>query len=147
MLSQETTPAAREAESGPSPLDALTAKLSRYVPLLTWVVVVVTLLMIPGKIISYGYIPMDDALRHAAKVVSGKPWPEIIVMRSEFIIDPHPGWHAVLGVARQVLNLNAEGLVIFSVVGLMLLVNAAVLPWLRRPEMWLASLLLAGICI
>ena len=48
--------------------------LRRYVPLAVWVIVILTLLLIPLKIIGYGYIPPDDALRHAGKAVSGKSW-------------------------------------------------------------------------
>ena len=36
--------------------------LRRYVPLAVWVIVVLTLLLIPLKIIGYGYLPGDDAL-------------------------------------------------------------------------------------
>ena len=34
-------------------------------------IVICALLLTCFKIISYGYLPVDDALRHAAKVVSG----------------------------------------------------------------------------
>ena len=50
----------------------------------------------PAKIISYGFLPMDDALRHAAKTVSGKSWQQILVMRDDFPIDPSPGWQKIL---------------------------------------------------
>jgi hypothetical protein len=123
------------------------SELRRYIPLAVWMVVLLTLLLIPGKIISYGYIPHDDALRHAAKAESGKPWPEILVMRDDFGIDPHPGWHAVLGAVHKLFACNAEKLVVISVVGLMLLVSAAALPWLRWPECWLAAMLAATICV
>ena len=41
-------------------------KMKRYVPLAVWIVAVFTILLIPFKIISYGFLPGDDALRHAA---------------------------------------------------------------------------------
>ena len=41
--------------------------LRRYVPLAVWVIVILTMLLIPLKIIGYGYIPPDDALRHAGR--------------------------------------------------------------------------------
>ena len=149
MISPETTPAAPERAA--APLFLLSAdvriRLERYVPLGVWVIVVLTLLIIPAKIIGYGYLPMDDALRHAAKAVSGKPWSEILVMRDGFLIDPHPGWHAVLGAIHRLGNCGAETLVVVSIVGLMLLVNFAVLPWLRRPETWLAAMLTAAVCV
>src|SRR5439155_557918 len=98
-------------------------QLNRYVPLTGWIIVILTLLCIPSKIISYGYLPADDTLRHAAKAVSGKPWQEILVMRSDFKIDPHPGWHATLGAVHRCLNCGAETLVLISITGLMLLVS------------------------
>ena len=121
--------------------------LKRYIPLAAWVLVILTLLAIPAKIVGYGFLPADDALRHAAKAVSGKPWQEILVMRSDFKLDPHPGWHAILGCVHRLTDWGPEGLVVFSVVSLMLLVQAAVLPWLRRPEAWLAALLACVLCV
>src|SRR5579859_6743372 len=109
----------------------------RYVPLVCWIVTVATLLCIPAKILSEGYLPVDDALRHAAKVVSGKPWPEILVMRPGIPMDPHPGWHAILNCVYHALNCNTETLVEIEVFGMMALVLLVVLPWLRRPEAWL----------
>ena len=55
----------------------LPERFRRYVPLAVWLVVALVILAIPLKIISYGYLPGDDALRHCAKAVSGKPWTEI----------------------------------------------------------------------
>ncbi len=121
----------------------LPEKLRRYVPLLVWLLVALVLLAIPLKIIGYGYLPADDALRHCAKAVSGKPWPEILVLGDAFKIDHNFGWHAILGAVHCATGWGAEDLLIFSVVGLFLIVNGAVLPWLRRPEAWLAALLAA----
>jgi hypothetical protein len=118
----------------------LSNKAARYVPLACWAAAILVLVIIPAKILSEGYLPGDDALRHAAKVVSGKPWSEILVMRGDFVLDAHPGWHAILGMIYHALNCNTETLVVVAVFGLMLLVSAAVLPWLRRPEAWLAAL-------
>ena len=52
-----------------SPLDAV----RRYVPLAVWAIVILVILVIPLRVIQYGFLPGDDALRHAAKAVSGKP--------------------------------------------------------------------------
>src|SRR5690349_2811342 len=119
--------------------------LKRYVPLAVWGVAVFTIVIIPLKIIGYGFLPMDDALRHAAKAVSGKSWQEILVMRSDFAIDPSPGWQAILAWIHQLQHCNAETLVVISSVGLMLLVTLGALPWLRRPEAWLGALLMAAV--
>ncbi len=59
-------------------------------------VVVLLLLYIPLKVIGYGYLPADDALRHAAKAVSGKSWQEILVLGPAFHFDPNWGWHWLL---------------------------------------------------
>ena len=125
--------------------------LRRYIPLAVWVVAVLTILYIPLKIIGLGFLPMDDALRHAAKAVSGKSWQDILVMRSDFPIDPSPGWQHILAWvnhASWVQNWQdgpAEALVIFSSVSLMLLVTLCALPWLRRPEAWLGALAAAAV--
>jgi len=119
--------------------------LKRYVPLAVWIIVVFTLIAIPAKIISYGFIPGDDALRHAAKTVSGKSWQDILVMRDGFQIDPSPGWQKILEWVHRGFGGDAESLVIFSSVALMLLVTLCALPWFRRPEAWLAALFVAAI--
>lgn len=120
-------------------------ELKRYVPLAAWIVVCLTLVWVAGRIIAYGYLPQDDALRHAAKAVSGKPWQEILVMRPDFTLDPHPGWHTLLRWTWRLLHCDVETLVILPVAGLMLLVSAAGLAWLRWPEAWLGGLLAAAI--
>ena len=127
--------------SNSSPLDAV----RRYVPLAVWAIVILVVLAIPLKIIGYGYLPADDALRHAAKAVSGKPWPDILVMGPAFKIDHNFGWHFLL---RQIFlwsKCSTEGLVLFSVVALFTLVSWSALPWLKRPEAWLIALTAAAL--
>ncbi len=114
--------------------------LRRYVPLAAWVIVVLVILAIPLKIISYGYLPPDDALRHAAKAVSGKPWPEILVLGPAFQIDHNYGWHFLLRQIHLWTNCSTEGLVVLAVVALFTLVGWSALPWLKRPEAWLIAL-------
>jgi len=123
----------------------LPEKFRRYIPLLAWLAVALVLLVLPLKIIGLGYLPADDALRHVAKAVSGKPWPEILVVGDSFKIDHNLGWHAILGALHHTLNWDAENLLIFSVVALFLAVNWSMLPWLKRPEAWLVALLAAMI--
>ncbi len=123
------------------------ALLKRYIPLAVWIAVVSTIIFIPLKIISYGFLPMDDALRHAAKTISGKTWQQILVMRGDFPIDPSPGWQTILQWVYDLHHGNAESLVIFSVVALMLLVTLCALPWFRRPEAWLAALFIASVFV
>jgi hypothetical protein len=118
-----------------TPLDGL----RRYVPLLAWLLVFLVFPVIALKIIQYGYLPPDDALRHAAKAVSGKPWPEILVVGPAFQIDHNFGWHAFLRQIHRWTHCNTDRLVVFSVVLLFTIVGWSALPWLRRPEAWLIS--------
>jgi len=116
------------------------AALQRYVPLAVWTMVILTLLIIPMKIIGYGYLPGDDALRHAAKAVSGKPWPDILVLNGTYQIDQENGWEFVLRQIYLGSHCDTDKLVLFSVAGLFVLVGLSVVPWLKRPEAWLATL-------
>jgi hypothetical protein len=125
----------------------LSQNVKRYLPLSIWMVAVSIIILIPLKIISLGFLPPDDALRHAAKAVSGKSWPQILVMRSDFAIDPSPGWQAILEWLHHWSGCGAEALVVFSIVALMLSVNLIALPWMRRPEAWLAAVFLSAIFI
>jgi hypothetical protein len=116
-------------------------------PLAVWIVVVSAIILIPLKIIGYDFLPMDDALRHAAKTISGKSWQQILVMRDDFPIDPSPGWQKILEWVYDLHGGDAESLVIFSVVSLMFLVMFCGAPWFRRPEAWLAALCVAAVFI
>src|SRR5487761_2077308 len=117
--------AAHEPRPAP-PLDFL----KRDVPLAVWTGVTLVILAIPLKIISYGYLPGDDALRHAAKAVSGKSWSDILVLNDTYKIDHEFGWNLLLEKIRRWTDWNAEALVIFSVVALFLLAGWSALPWL-----------------
>jgi hypothetical protein len=118
---------------------------SRYVPLLAWVIVISVITIVPLKITSYGYLPIDDALRHAAKAVSGKPWPEILVVGPAFKLDQHAGWHALLREIYLSLHCNTDTLVVLSVVGLFLALNFSAMACLKRPEAWLAALVIVSL--
>ncbi len=123
----------------------LPERFRRYVPLLALLLVVLVILAIPMQIISGGYLPADDALRHVAKAVSGKAWPDILVTGDTFKIDHNLGWHTILGTLHQSLGWTPEALIVFSVVALFFIVNGAMLTWLKRPEAWLVALLAAMI--
>jgi hypothetical protein len=121
----------------------LPEKFRRYVPLAVWAIVAAVILAVPLKIISYGYLPGDDALRHCAKAVSGKSWSDILVLNNPRIMSSEFGWQILLGTVYHATHWNTEALVIFSVVILFLVANVALWPWLRRPEAWLVALLAA----
>ena len=99
--------------------------MGRYdpVPLLVLCVIVFVIVAVPFRILSYGYMPKDDALRHAAKAVSGKNWDDVLVMRDDVKMDGHPGWHALLGYVRRAMDFNAHSLVLFSVFILFILLS------------------------
>jgi hypothetical protein len=105
------------------------------------VVVVVTAL----RVLALGYLPHDDALRHAAKAVSGRPWSEILLLRPGFELDSNPGWHALLGALHRLFGLGPVDLVIVSVVLLFVAFSLGPILVLRRPEAWLLALLLANV--
>jgi len=118
------------------------AGIGRYVPLLVLAVASFAVLILPLKIIGYGYLPPDDALADSAKAISGKPWPEILVLRSDYAIDNHIGWHALLRQVYLWTKCGDDSLVIISTVALFTLVGWSALPWLKRPEAWLITLIL-----
>ena len=118
---------------------------SRLVPLLVLCVVIATVILIPLKIIGYGYLPVDDALRHAAKAVSDKDWEEILVLREDIKMDSHPGWHSILGLFHKTLALGPDSLVVFSVISLFIFFSLVPSLTLERPEAWIVSLLVAAV--
>jgi hypothetical protein len=120
-------------------------RVRRYVPLIVYGMAVLAILAIPLQIISHGYLPRDDALRHAAKAVSGKSWPEILVVGDQYKIDYQFGWHLVLTKLHRWFGCDAEALVIIAVVGLFLVLGWSVTAWLRRPEAWLGTLLVMSV--
>lgn len=120
-------------------------KTLKLTPIIVFLIAAFFLVLIPFKIIGYGFIPPDDASRHAAKVISGKDWSQILVLRPEIKMDSHPGWHAVLGAVRHVTGWDANSLVLFSVISLFVLFVLAPLFLMRFPESWLAALVTLAI--
>jgi hypothetical protein len=106
-----------------------------------WILVIATLLLIPLKITSYGYAPGGDARRHVGRAFSDKPFRDIVIMRPEYRVDQSYGWESLLRLVRRATGWGADGLMAFSVAALLFGLFAAPLPWLRRPEAWLAALL------
>jgi hypothetical protein len=104
-----------------------------------------TLLLTCLRVIGQGYFPSDDALRHVAKVVSGKPWSEILVIRPEITMDSHPGWHTILSVFQLLTGIDEKGLLNFSVITLFLAFTLPPVLYFRRGEAWIASLALSAV--
>lgn len=122
--------------NGPDGVPASASPRARLPLLITLLI----LFFIPLVIISRGYLPPDDALRHAAKAVSGKPWSEILVLRPDITMDSHPGWHAILGAVHGVAGGGPDVLVVFGVVAMFVLCVWIPAWGLRRPETWLTAL-------
>ena len=114
---------------------------SNTVPLLTALIAIWVILLIPFQIVGHGFLPPDDALWHSAKVISGKNWGDVLVLRSDIKIESHPGWHAILGFVHDVTKCDTNSLVLFSVISLFILFTIIPIFFLRYPEAWLASLL------
>jgi hypothetical protein len=107
--------------------------------------VLAALVALPIRVLGHGFLPSDDALRHAAKVVSGRPWSEILLLREGAPFDLHPGWHAFLSAVRALTGWDAHALVLFSVV---FAFAAFALPWalrLARPEAVLLAFLVLNL--
>lgn len=102
-------------------------------------VAVLLVMLLPLLLVATGYHPTDDALRHAAKAVDGRPWTEILVLRPGLIGDPHAAWHALLRGIHLATGLSASALTALAVVVLAWLVLVPPLLWLRAPESWIAS--------
>jgi hypothetical protein len=114
---------------------------SNIVPLLIVIMTIWVIVLIPFKIIGYGFLPPDDALWHSAKVISGKNWADVLVLRPDIKIESHPGWHYILGIVHNVTKCDTHSLVLFSVVSLFILFTLIPIFFLRRPEAWLAALI------
>ena len=129
-------------DTGQSPSNDWTRRVDALVLLLA----IGILIAIPLRIMAYGFLPPDDALRHAAKAVADRPWPDIILMRPDLQVDHHVGWHHILGWLHRTFGWDADGLVAFALVLMPCSVLlSGLLDARRRPECWLASWLLASI--
>jgi hypothetical protein len=121
--------------------------VSDLAPLLVILIAVWVILLIPFQIVGQGFLPPDDALWHSAKVVSGKNWADVLVLRGDIKTESHPGWHSILGFVHDVTKCNTHSLVLFSVIALFSLFAIIPIFFLRYPEAWLASLLVISIAI
>ena len=104
-----------------------------------------TLLLTCLRVIGQGFFPSDDALRHVAMVISGKPWTEILIIRPEIIMDSHPGWHAILSLCQSLTGGDKQLLLNFSVMFLFLAFTLPPVFYFRRGEAWIAALALSAV--
>src|SRR5688572_8573872 len=119
----------------------------RYIPMLVWLISIMAIIAVPFGILRHGYLPYADGLRHAAKPLADKAWSEILVLDDWVTLDHNPGWHVLLGAVHQLTGWGPDGLVAFSL--LFLIGGFCLMPliWVRRPEAWLAVLLIMGLAM
>jgi len=122
---------------------ARTDATASIVPFAVRAIVLLIFLVLPLKIVRYGYLPvLDDPVADAAKAVSGRPWTDILVLKPYFALDPHIGWHAVLRAIYLATHWSTRALVVFSVIALFVALSWSAVPWFKRPEAWLATFVL-----
>ena len=122
-------------------LKALEKVIRSAVLLICLAALLLTCLQILGR----GYSPVDDALRHVAKVISGKEWQDILVVRKEITMDSHPGWHFILKQVSRLTRPDSTLLLNFSVLFMFLLFVLPPVFLFNRPEAWILSLLIFSI--
>ena len=61
------------------------------------------------------YTPGDDALRHVAKAITGRPFTDVLIMNDGYPNDHSPGWHAILGLTHKLFGLGSVPLLYFSI--------------------------------
>lgn len=96
-------------------------------------------------ILKLGYVPRDDAGRHAAKAVSTLEWNNILVMAQPQTIDVQWGWERLLKLFQHATNADVLTLIQLSVIGLFLTYIVTGSMFFRRPEAWLGAFCLASI--
>jgi hypothetical protein len=104
-------------------------------------------LLVPLRIVSYGYLPPDDALRHSAHAVDGRNWSEVILLNPEFRpdMDPHPGWERLLRSVHLWTGWSPSGLVDFAVILSLLSFTLAGLIAFGNPPAWLLACALMSV--
>jgi len=102
----------------------------------------VGIFLVVGWLFHWGYLPPDDALRHAAYAVSDHTWNEILVLRSSMdtpAMDSHPGWHKTLRFLHG-FGFSKERLVLFPTLLFSLTLLLLPLVFLRAPWVWALTL-------
>ena len=113
---------------------------SDIIPFIVACIVILVIILMPLKILGYGFLPLDDALRHVAKAVSGRSWNDVLVLREGIRMDSHPGYHALLGFIHHITKFAPDALLSFSIIALFIIFCITPVLFTNRPEAWLASL-------
>jgi hypothetical protein len=101
-------------------------------------IILLVAVFIPLKVVSYGWTPPDDGLRHVAFSTVDIEWSDVLLIKPELASDHNPGWHWILKSFYR-LGLDKEGLMMLSVVGLFALVHIAGLLVVSKPIAWFLS--------
>ena len=78
----------------------------RVTRLVLLLVILAVLLLVPLRIIAYGFLPPDDVLRHTAFAVVNRQWGDVMLIdpRLPASMDLHPTWHAFLRALHDLLQ-------------------------------------------
>ena len=114
--------------------------------LLSLLIISIVFLIIPMKIIQYGWRPSDDALRHVAFSTIDKQWSDVLVIKEGLESDHNPGWHQILRFLHNKLKVTKTGLLRFSVIGLFLLLNLTGILVSPNPVCWLLAIAFILVC-
>lgn len=118
---------------------------SSIIPLLIICIVIAVIILMPLRIMGYGFLPTDDILRHVAKAISGKSWNDVLILREGITVDSHPGFHALLGSIYHITKFTPDALVSFTAVILFIIFCLLPVFFIKRPEAWLASLFIISL--
>jgi hypothetical protein len=89
----------------------------RTLRLVTLLVILSVFLLVPLRIIAYGYLPPDDVMRHTAFAIADRQWGDVILLDPRFPswMDLHPGWHAVLRSVHEIMQWDQGALMSLSI--------------------------------
>jgi len=104
-------------------------------------------LLIPAKIVSYGYLPPDDALRHSAYAVTDRGWSDIMLLNPELRPenDGQAGWNSFLRIVHKVTGWSATRIADFSVILAFLTFTVSGLVASGNPPAWLLACTLMAV--
>jgi hypothetical protein len=109
-------------------------------------IVLLGALLAPAAILSLGYQPGDDGLRHVAKVFSGKTWRDLLVTDNPYNLEvTHIGWHTLLDGVRRTGDFTPDGLLVLAIYVLAAGFLATPLFFVARAESWAAVLFILAL--
>jgi hypothetical protein len=105
-------------------------------------VLAVALALSVFAVLDRGFLPADDALRHAAQAVSGRGPTDFLVTDPNLrVVDATPGWHQVLGTIQRSFGMDQFALVSVAIFLLFMVFAALPLFLFQRAEAWALVLL------